>query len=43
MGQEKYKEKMEVAAGAKKGKRTGYKDRDDGKTMTRIEKKTKIG
>jgi hypothetical protein len=30
---------MEVAAGAKKGKSTGYEDRDDGKTMTSTERR----
>jgi hypothetical protein len=34
---------MEVVPGAKKGKGTGYKGRDDGKTMTSTEKKSGIG
>jgi hypothetical protein len=40
MDKGKYRdEKMEMAAGAKKGKRTRYKDRDNGKTVTRTQRR----
>ena len=34
---------MEVATGAKKGKRTRYKDRNDGKAMIGTEKESRFG